>query len=186
MASGLPHRQSLAYALALLASQASVALGSWASALVIQESMDFYRSSHIVITTFRIPSAVDEKLLRWVGAELADFRSGPSEVRDGPGAAPSAVQFGGTAESSKAWKGSGPGDFEGVKDFRTDPYRADTYRAVHTVRFEQSAHVLHAFRKKSPRGTETDRRDIDMVERTLQSARKIAAGALGSNANPKS
>ncbi len=33
-----------------------------------------------------------------------------------------------------------------------EDHRGDTYRTVYTVRFEGAVYVLHAFRKKSPKG----------------------------------
>ena len=80
----------------------------------------------------------------------------------------SAAQFGGKAGGAKPWKGSGPGIFEVVEDFRTN-----TFRAVYTVRLKQAVYVLHAFQKKSPKGIKTDQRDIETVGRRLQPARKI-------------
>jgi phage-related protein len=68
----------------------------------------------------------------------------------------------------------GPGVFEVVEDFRSD-----TYRAVYTVRLEHAVYVLHAFQKKSPKGIKTDQRDIEMVERRLQAARKMEEDAVG-------
>jgi phage-related protein len=49
------------------------------------------------------------------------------------------------AESIRArnlGEGEGPGVFEVVGD-----YRADTYRAVYTVKFESAVYVLHAFQR---------------------------------------
>ena len=49
---------------------------------------------------------------------------------------------------AKPWKGQGSGVFEVVED-----HHGNTYRAVYTVRFKEVVYVLHAFQKKSPRGS---------------------------------
>jgi phage-related protein len=116
----------------------------------------------------RIRPDADERPLRWVGSALEDLRRFPPEVQDDIGAALSAAQFGAKSGRAKPWKGSGPGVFEVVEDFRTD-----TYRAVYTVRFERAVYVLHAFQKKSPKGIRTDQRAIEMVERRLRAAQAM-------------
>ena len=49
-----------------------------------------------------------------------------------------------------------------------EDHRGDTYRAVYTVRFAGAVYVLHAFQKKSVRGVETPRREIDVVRQRLK------------------
>ena len=58
-----------------------------------------------------------------------------------------------------------------VKDFR-----GDTFRAVYNLRYAETVYVLHAFQKKSKTGRETPRRDIELVEKRLREAEKIAKG----------
>jgi phage-related protein len=50
-------------------------------------------------------------------------------------------------------------------------HRADTYRAVYTVKFENAIYVLHAFQKKSPSGIKTARKDVELIARRLREAR---------------
>ncbi len=85
-----------------------------------------------------------ERPLFWVGSSKDDLLTFPESVKDALGTALSVAQFGGKHPSSKPWKGSGPGVFEIVED-----YRGDTYRAVYTVKLEEVVYVLHAFQKKS-------------------------------------
>jgi phage-related protein len=77
------------------------------------------------------------------------------------------AQFGGKHPSAKPWKGEGPGVFEIVEDFD-----GDTYRAIYTVKFEKIIYVLHAFQKKSPKGSKTAKGDVDTVGRRLKQARE--------------
>jgi phage-related protein len=90
----------------------------------------------------------------------------PEAVIDEIGTALSVAQFGGKHPSAKPWRGEGPGVFEVVED-----YRADTYRAVYTVKFESAVYVLHSFQKKSPSGIRTARKDVELIGRRLNEAR---------------
>ena len=47
----------------------------------------------------------------------------------------------------------------------------DTYRAVYTVRFSRTVYVLHCFQKKSHKGIETPKPDVELVSRRLKPAR---------------
>lgn len=45
-----------------------------------------------------------------------------------------------------------------------------TYRAVYTVRFEKAVYMLHCFQKKSKKGIQTPKQEMDLVERRLKAA----------------
>ena len=51
-----------------------------------------------------------------------------------------------------------------------DDEDGDTYRAVYTVRFAAVIYVLHAFQKKSKKGIETPRREIEVIKARLKMA----------------
>jgi phage-related protein len=110
----------------------------------------------------RVPG---EKPLFWVGSSKDAVLAFPEEVKDEVGTALSVAQFGGKHPSAKPWKGQGPGVFEIVED-----HRGDAYRAVYTVRFEEVVYVLHVFQKKSPSGTKTARKDVELIGRRLDEA----------------
>jgi phage-related protein len=110
--------------------------------------------------------AKGERPLDWVGSSKRDFLAFPERVRHELGNALGLAQFGGKHPKAKPWKGQGPGTFEVVED-----YDGDTYRTVYTVRFREVVYVLHAFQKKSPRGSRTARTDIDLIARRLKVAR---------------
>jgi phage-related protein len=107
-----------------------------------------------------------EKPLFWTGSSKEDLLAFPEAVIDEIGTALSVAQFGGKHPSAKSWRGEGPGVFEVVED-----HRADTYRAVYTVKFEAAVYVLHAFQKKSPSGIKTARKDVELIARRLKEAR---------------
>ncbi len=107
-----------------------------------------------------------EKPLFWTGSSKDDLLAFPEAVIDEIGTALSVAQFGGKHPSAKPWRGEGPGVFEVVED-----HRADTYRAVYTVKFENAVYVLHAFQKKSPSGIKTARKDVELIARRLNDAK---------------
>jgi len=51
-----------------------------------------------------------------------------------------------------------------------DDEDGDTYRAVYTVRFVGVIYVLHAFQKKSKKGVETPKQDIEVIKARLKTA----------------
>ena len=76
------------------------------------------------------------------------------------------AQNGGEHPAVKALKGfGGRGVLEIVDDFD-----GDTYRGVYTVRFLGVIYVLHCFQKKSTRGSETPKHDIELVKLRLKTA----------------
>ena len=107
-----------------------------------------------------------EKPLFWTGSSKEDLLAFPEAVIDEIGTVLSVAQFGGEHPSAKSWRGEGPGIFEVVED-----HRADTYRAVYTVKFGRAVYVLHAFQKKSPSGIKTARKDVELIARRLNEAR---------------
>jgi phage-related protein len=54
----------------------------------------------------------------------------------------------------------------------------ETYRAVYTVKFASVVYVLHAFQKKSKRGSKTPAKEIDKVTARLKEAQKHYEGWL--------
>lgn len=108
-----------------------------------------------------------EKPVDWIGSSKRDFLEFPEAVKDEMGNALGVAQFGSKHPSAKPWKGEGPGVFEIVEDFD-----GDTYRATYTVKFEKIIYVLHAFQKKSPKGSKTAKGDVDTIGRRLKLARE--------------
>ncbi len=101
--------------------------------------------------------------LFWEGSSKKDFKEFPIPVQKDMGVALFVVQLGRTPDSSKPWKGLGPGVYELVED-----HRGDAFRAVYTVRVGDAVHVLHAFQKKSKSGIATPQPDVDLIEKRLK------------------
>ncbi|HMD73909.1 MAG TPA: type II toxin-antitoxin system RelE/ParE family toxin [Steroidobacteraceae bacterium] len=53
-----------------------------------------------------------------------------------------------------------------------EDYQGDTYRAVYTVRLKRAVYVLHWFKKKSTKGTQTPRPDLDLMRSRLKAAQE--------------
>lgn len=110
-----------------------------------------------------------ERPVLWVGSSRRDLRDFPREVRRDIGQALYSAQEGETDPSAKPLRGFGGGS---VLEIVAD-YRGDTWRAVYTVRFSEAIYVLHAFQKKSKRGTATPRKDMDLIHRRLIEAKRL-------------
>lgn len=105
--------------------------------------------------------------LYWVGSALADLKELPSDVRTDVGYALWRVQQGDHPPQARPLKGIAPGS--GVLEI-VERYEGNAYRVVYTVRFAGAVYVLHAFRKKSRRGIETPKHDIDLIRGRLKAA----------------
>ncbi len=52
-------------------------------------------------------------------------------------------------------------------------FDGDAYRAVYTIRFRERIYVLHCFKKKSKKGSETPRHDINLIKERLEQAKAL-------------
>lgn len=52
-------------------------------------------------------------------------------------------------------------------------HKGATFRAVYTVKFSDAIVVLHAFQKKSKKGIETPKQDIELIRSRLKFAEEI-------------
>ena len=115
-----------------------------------------------------------EKPLFWVGSSLKDLRDFPKDVKEEIGYALYQAQIGQKPLSAKPLKGfHGTTVLEVIEDFHTD-----TYRAVYTVKFADAVYVLHAFQKKSKKGIETPKSDIELIKNRLKKAEESSKERL--------
>ncbi|MCL2523081.1 MAG: type II toxin-antitoxin system RelE/ParE family toxin [Betaproteobacteria bacterium] len=118
------------------------------------------------------------KPLYWIGGSKRDMKALPEEVRSVFGKALRVAQFGGKHEAAKALHGfGGAGVLEIVEDDSDG-----TYRAVYTVKFAGMVFVLHCFQKKSKRGIETPKEDMDIIRARLRVAEALAKESGDENA----
>ena len=105
-----------------------------------------------------------------MGSAKRDLQAMPEEVQQVFGFALFHAQIGLLHTAAKPLKGfSSAGVVEIVED-----WRGNTYRAVYTVRFAGAIYVLHCFEKKSKRGIETPKRDLDLIRTRLREAQTFA------------
>ena len=108
------------------------------------------------------------KPVRFVGSSRSDLQRFPKEVKLVVGTALTAAQLGGKYADAKPLKGFGDASVVEI----VDDFDRDTFRAVYTVRYEEAVYVLHVFQKKSKKGIETPRHDVELIRRRLDIARR--------------
>jgi phage-related protein len=112
------------------------------------------------------------KHVLWVGSSKKDLMAMPDEVKSAFGFALYLAQHGKKHQNAKPLKGfSGAGVLEVVEDCL-----GDTFRAVYTVKIAEVIYVLHCFQKKSKRGIETPKQEIDLIRDRLKMAQDHAKG----------
>lgn len=112
------------------------------------------------------------KPLQWVGSSKKDLLEMPDDVQDVFGFALHLAQAGQKFDAAKPLKGFGSaGVVEVVEDFH-----GDAYRAVYTVKFANAIYVLHCFQKKSTKGIQTSKMDIDKIRDRLKVAEEHSKG----------
>lgn len=111
------------------------------------------------------------KPLEFVGSAEGELASFPREVKQVMGYALYLAEIGGKHRAAKPLTGhkefKGAGVLEVVENFD-----GDTYRAIYTVKLKGVVYVLHAFQKKSKRGAETPKHEIDVIKARLAQARR--------------
>ncbi|MDH2909643.1 MAG: type II toxin-antitoxin system RelE/ParE family toxin [Candidatus Eremiobacteraeota bacterium] len=93
----------------------------------------------------------------------------PEEVQDDLGYALDLAQHNKQAVYAAQMKG----DLRDVIEIRAHNEAGDsTFRAAYTVKLGDTIYVLHAFQKKSKKGSETPKRDLDLIRQRLKEARE--------------
>ena len=108
----------------------------------------------------------DLRPLLWVASSKRDFIEMPEDVVGDFGHWLFQVQKGKTPKNAKALSG-----FRGAQIMELWKDHADgTFRAVYTVRDAEVVVILHAFQKKSKKGIETPKQDMDLIHSRLKLA----------------
>jgi phage-related protein len=108
------------------------------------------------------------KPVRWVGTTLRDLRSFPRPVRIDIGHALFTAHEGKADPAAKPLKGFGGASVLEI----VASHHGSAWRAVYTVRFQDTIYVLHVFLKKSTKGITTPAREIELVNRRLAEAER--------------
>ena len=105
----------------------------------------------------------------FVGSSKRDLREFPEDARSEAGHAIYLAQMGEKAINAVPLTG-----FGGAKVLEVViPEDGDAYRAVYTVKFDTAVYVLHAFQKKSKKGSKTPPHDMELICSRLKDAEVI-------------
>jgi len=107
----------------------------------------------------------------FLGDSLEVLKDFPEETRISMGHALREAQEGGKALYAKPLKGIGGGAT--VIEI-CDDHDSNTYRVMYTVKIGSKLYVLHAFQKKSKRGIETPKSEIEIIKARLRKAKESA------------
>jgi phage-related protein len=111
------------------------------------------------------------KPVGWIASSMKDLKKFPDSVRYKVGQALRDAQNGKKHPDAKPLKG-----FHGASVLEVVAHDdGSTYRVVYTLRFAAIVYVLHAFQKKSKRGSITPPQEIDKVKARLKEAEKAYA-----------
>ena len=107
--------------------------------------------------------------LVWMGDSKKNIQDFPEGAQKLIGDELQLIQFGGMPKDAKPFKGAGSGIVEIALR-----YASDAYRVVTAVQLGAKVYVLHAFQKKSKKGAETPKRDVDLIQIRYAEARELA------------
>jgi phage-related protein len=105
----------------------------------------------------------------WLGNSKKSLREFPDGAQKLLGDELQLIQFGGMPKDAKPFKGVGSGVLELALR-----YVSDAYRVVLAVQIGRRIYVLHAFQKKSKKGIETPKRDVDLIKKRYAEAQELA------------
>jgi phage-related protein len=111
------------------------------------------------------------KEIVWLGDSKETLRNFPAETKISMGHSLRIAQEGGKALNAKPIKGIGGGAT--VIEI-CDDYDGNTYRVMYTVKIGSKLYVLHAFQKKSKKGIETPKPEIEIIKVRLKKAKELA------------
>lgn len=109
--------------------------------------------------------------LEFIGSSRDDLSAFPLEAKKEIGLALRTAQKGQKADNAKPLKGFGGASVLQI----TSNFDGDTYRTVYTVQLKGMIYVLHAFQKKSNRGSKTSPNDINKIKARLKTALELHA-----------
>lgn len=108
------------------------------------------------------------KILKWVGSSYDDLMDFPEDVRHLAGYALHLAQIGERHIRTRIFIGTGNAQILEIREF----HESGTYRVIYTTEIKNFVFVLHAFQKKSKKGIETSKQDIDLIHGRLREAKE--------------
>ena len=125
-------------------------------------------------------SPKQNRKLIYLGSSKKDAEKLPQDVKDLFTDALNMALIGEKHQDAKPFKYHGNGVYEVVGD-----YRSDTFREVYTVRFQEVVFVIHIFKKKSKRESETPKEDREVIEKRLKWAEQVYKEEYGKKSKKK-
>jgi phage-related protein len=107
--------------------------------------------------------------LVWLGNSKRNIQAFPVEAQKLMGDELQLIQFGGMPKDAKPFKGVGSGVLEIALRYDTD-----AYRTVLAVQLGERIYVLHAFQKKSKKGSATAKQDVELIKKRYAEAKEQA------------
>lgn len=115
---------------------------------------------------------VETSVLRplvWMGNSKRNVQAFPKGAQKTIGDELQLIQFGGMPKDAKLFKGVGGGVFEiAVR------HVGEAYRTVLAVQLGTRVYVLHAFQKKSKKGIETPKHEVELIKQRYAEAKELA------------
>jgi phage-related protein len=105
----------------------------------------------------------------WLGDSKRNLRDFPDAAQKLLGDELQLIQFGGMPKNAKPFKGIGSGVVEIALQ-----HASDAYRVVLALQIGRRIFILHAFQKKSKKGIETPKRDVDLIRKRYSEAKELA------------
>ena len=106
------------------------------------------------------------KSVVWLGSTRKSVQNFPLPVRQNVGFGIYQAQLGGKYINAKPLKGFGGASVLEI----VENYDGDIYRAVYTVKFEEIIYIIRAFQKKSKKGIQTPKQDLNLIKKRLKEA----------------
>jgi phage-related protein len=107
-----------------------------------------------------------------VGRSQRDLEKFPEDVQDVVVLALLEAQDGHKHQDAEPLRGFGGAGVLAIHD----SHKGDAYRVVYTIDFPGVVYVLHAFKKKSTKGDETPKRDMELIRERYKRVRDLHAG----------
>ncbi len=105
--------------------------------------------------------------ISWIKQARKDFLKFPEEVQIQIRTALNIALQGEKADIAKPLAMFGSGVFEIALQ-----YRSDAFRVVYALKIDQNVWVIHAFQKKSKKGIQTPKPDLDLIKARIKELRK--------------
>ena len=106
--------------------------------------------------------------ISWVKAVLKEFNTFPDGAQTIFLTARTIAAEGGKADNAKPLHGLGSGVLEIVV-----PFTGDAFRVIYAVQIGDDIFVVHAFQKKSHKGKQTPKQQIDLVKDRIRALKEM-------------